>query len=163
MAFPRIEIYPRAHQPLSGDEDLVVSQGGVLRKTSTDSIAALAGGSGGVSALSGCVRAPIGSGTFTAGTPVGINSSTGSVVACDASISATFPCIGIWTADGYIRANGVEAIAGFAAGALLYVAVGGGLTVTEPVNSGQTSQPVAKVLAGGVSMFVFGGGLQVSH
>lgn len=42
MAFPRIEIYSRAHQPLSGDEDMVVSQGGVLRKTNAQSIAALA-------------------------------------------------------------------------------------------------------------------------
>jgi hypothetical protein len=42
MAFPRIEIYSRAHQPLSGDEDMVVSQGGVLRKTDAQSIADLA-------------------------------------------------------------------------------------------------------------------------
>ena len=42
MAFPRIEIYPRAHQPLVGDEDMVVSQGGVLRKTNAQSIANLA-------------------------------------------------------------------------------------------------------------------------
>lgn len=42
MAFPRIEIYPRAHQPLVGDEDMVVSQGGVLRKTDAQSIADLA-------------------------------------------------------------------------------------------------------------------------
>ena len=41
MAFPRIEIYPRA-RPLEGDEDLVVSQGGVLRKASTQEIADLA-------------------------------------------------------------------------------------------------------------------------
>ena len=41
MAFPRIEIYARA-RPLEGDEDLVVSQGGVLRKTSTQEIADLA-------------------------------------------------------------------------------------------------------------------------
>lgn len=43
MAFPRIEIYPRS-RPLVGDEDLVVSQGGVLRKTSTQEIADLADG-----------------------------------------------------------------------------------------------------------------------
>jgi hypothetical protein len=41
MAFPRIEIYPRS-RPLEGDEDLVISQGGVLRKTSTQEIADLA-------------------------------------------------------------------------------------------------------------------------
>ena len=51
MAFPRIEIYPRARQPLEGDEDLVVSQGGVLRKTSTQSIADLS--TGGVVELAG--------------------------------------------------------------------------------------------------------------
>jgi len=42
MAFPRIEIYPRAHQPLVGDEDMVISQGGVLRKTNAQSVADLA-------------------------------------------------------------------------------------------------------------------------
>lgn len=41
MAFPRIEIYPRSRL-LEGDEDLVISQGGVLRKTSTQEIADLA-------------------------------------------------------------------------------------------------------------------------
>lgn len=43
MAFPRIEIYPRSRS-LEGDEDLVISQGGVLRKTSTQEIADLAEG-----------------------------------------------------------------------------------------------------------------------
>lgn len=42
MAFPRIEIFPRAKEPLTGDEDLLVSQDGVTRKTSTQSIAAVA-------------------------------------------------------------------------------------------------------------------------
>lgn len=119
-------------------------------------------GGGAITPLSGSVQPPAGAGPFAAGTPVGIDAA-GAMVACDADLPATFPCVGIWSADDFVRVAGVEAITGFAAGALLYVASGGGLTATEPTGAGQVSQPVAKVLAGGASMFVIPGGLQVEH
>ena len=84
MAFPRIEIYARA-RALTGDEDLVVSQGGVLRKASTDAIAALAGGGGGgdgTTTFGGTASA------LAVGTPVGLGPS-GALVECKASNGST--------------------------------------------------------------------------
>jgi hypothetical protein len=118
-------------------------------------------GGGAITALAGSVQPPAGSGPFAAGTPVGISTATGALVACDALLPATFPCIGIWTADSFIRIGGVEAIAGHAAGSLLYVGQGGGLTATRPSTPGAIAQLVASGLAGGASIFVVPGGLQV--
>ncbi len=149
-------------------------------------------GGGAITPLSGSVQPPAGAGPFAAGTPVGISTATGAVVACDALNPATFPCIGIWTTDDFIRIGGVEvngqrvtnvgapsagsdaatkqyvdsqvgggAISGYAAGALLYVAEGGGLTATRPATPGAVAQQVASGLAGGASIFVVPGGLQV--
>jgi hypothetical protein len=119
------------------------------------------GGGGGVTALSGSVLPPDGAGPFTPGTPVGISTATGALVACNALLPATFPCIGIWSVDDFIRISGVEAISGYTAGALLYVAEGGGLSETRPTTAGAVAQLVGSGLVGGTSIFVTPGGLQV--
>lgn len=118
-------------------------------------------GGGAITPLSGSVQPPAGAGPFTAGTPVGVSTSTGAIVACDALIPSTFPCIGLWTADDFIRIGGVEPLAGFTPGALLYVAEGGGLTATPPATKGAVQQQVASALAGGTTVFVVPGGLQM--
>jgi len=139
MAFPRIEIYPRAHQPLSGDEDLVVSQGGVLRKTSTDSIAALAtggGGGDGTTTFGGAASA------LPAGTSVGIGPS-GALIECKASDGMSMPSFVGFLLDpttNKVQTQGLFITSGLTPGASYFVGNSGGITLTAPTASGYAVQ-----------------------
>jgi len=140
MAFPRIEIYARA-RALTGDEDVVVSQGGVLRKASTGAIAALAGGGGG------------GDGTTTfggtasglaVGTPVGIGPS-GALVACKASDGMSMPSfIGFLLdpATNKVQTETLFTTSGLIAGTSYFVGNAGGITTTPPTTSGYAVQRI---------------------
>jgi len=140
MAFPRIEIYPRA-RPLTGDEDLVISQGGVLRKTSTDSIAALAGGGGGgdgTTTFGGTAS------TLAAGTAVGIGPS-GALIECKASDGASMPSfIGFLLdpATNKVQTETIYTTSGLTAGSSYFVAASGGITTTAPATAGYAVQRV---------------------
>lgn len=141
MAFPRIEIYPRAQQPLSGEEDLVVSQGGVLRKTSTDSIAALAGGGGGgdgTTTFGGTAS------TLAVGTAVGIGPS-GALIECKASDGASMPSfIGFLLnpATNKVQTETIYTTSGLTAGSSYFVGNSGGITTTAPVSAGYAVQRI---------------------
>jgi hypothetical protein len=141
MAFPRIEIYPRAHQPLSGEEDIVVSQGGVLRKTNTDSIAALAGGGGGgdgTTTFGGTAS------TLAVGTAVGIGPS-GALIECKASDGASMPSfIGFLLnpATNKVQTETIYTTSGLTAGSSYFVGNSGGITTTAPVSAGYAVQRI---------------------
>jgi hypothetical protein len=126
MAFPRIEIYPRAQQPLRGDEDFVVSQGGVLRKTSTASVAVLA--QVGVTPFGGTpVSLPV-------GTAVGVGP-TGALIECKASDGINMPSfVGFFldSPTNDVRTQGIYTIPGLTAGASYFIADDGGITNTAP-------------------------------
>ena len=141
MAFPRIEIYARAREPLTGQEDLVVSQGGVLRKTNTQSIAALATGGGG------------GDGTTTfggtasvlpVGTAVGIGPS-GALIACKASDGASMPQLVGFLLDpatNKVQTSSLFTTTGLTAGASYFVGNSGGVTATAPTSAGYAVQRI---------------------
>ena len=141
MAFPRIEIYPRAQQPLSGEEDLVVSQGGVLRKTSTDSIAALAGGGGGgdgTTTFGGTAS------TLGVGTAVGIGPS-GALVECKASDGASMPSfIGFLLnpTTNKVQTETIYTTSGLSAGSSYFVGNSGGITTVPPTSAGYAVQRI---------------------
>jgi hypothetical protein len=141
MAFPRIEIYARARQPLSGDEDLVVSQGGVLRKTSTQSIADLAtsgGGGDGTTTFGGTAS------TLAVGTPVGIGPS-GALIECKASDGMSMPSfIGFLLdpATNKVQTESLFTTSGLTAGASYFVGNSGGITTTAPTTSGYAVQRI---------------------
>jgi hypothetical protein len=141
MAFPRIEIYPRAQQPLSGDEDIVVSQGGVLRKTNTDSIAALAGGGGGgdgTTTFGGTAS------TLAVGTAVGIGPS-GALIECKASDGINMPSfIGFLLnpATNKVQTETIYTTSGLSAGSSYFVGNSGGITTTAPVSAGYAVQRI---------------------
>jgi hypothetical protein len=140
MAFPRIEIYARA-RALTGDEDLVVSQGGVLRKASTGDIAALAGGGGGgdgTTTFGGTASA------LAVGTPVGIGPS-GALVECKASNGMSMPSfIGFLLdpATNKVQTETLFTTSGLTAGASYFVGNSGGITTTAPTTSGYAVQRI---------------------
>jgi hypothetical protein len=140
MAFPRIEIYARA-RALTGDEDLVVSQGGVLRKASTGAIAALAGGGGGgdgTTTFGGTASA------LAVGTPVGIGPS-GALVECKASDGMSMPSfIGFLLdpATNKVQTETLFTTSGLTAGASYFVGNSGGITTTAPTTSGYAVQRI---------------------
>ena len=139
MAFPRIEIYARA-RALTGDEDLVVSQGGVLRKASTGAIAALAGGGGGdgTTTFDGTASA------LAVGTPVGIGPS-GALVECEASDGMSMPSfIGFLLdpATNKVQTQSVFTTSGLTPGASYFVGNSGSITDTAPTTSGYAVQRV---------------------
>jgi len=139
MAFPRIEIYARA-RALTGDEDLVVSQGGVLRKASTGAIAALAGGGGGdgTTTFDGTASA------LAVGTPVGIGLS-GALVECKASDGMSMPSfIGFLLdpATNKVQTQSVFTTSGLTPGASYFVGNSGSITDTAPTTSGYAVQRV---------------------
>jgi hypothetical protein len=140
MAFPRIEIYARARQPLSGEEDLVVSQGGVLRKTSTQSIADLAGGGGGdgTTTFGGTAS------TLPVGTAVGIGPS-GTLVECKASDGMSMPSFIGFLLDpstNKVQTESLFTTSGLTAGASYFVGNSGGITTTAPTTSGYAVQRI---------------------
>ncbi len=107
---------------------------------------------GGPAADGGVVDAPPGSGPFAAGTPVVI--SGGLAIACDAGSASFMPSVGIWTADGRIRTDGlITGLAGLTVNVPYYVAVGGGLTDTAPEAPNTVQQRVGTSV-GANSLFV---------
>ena len=140
MAFPRIEIYARA-RALTGDEDVVVSQGGVLRKASTGAIAALAGGGGGgdgTTTFGGTAS------TLAVGTPVGIGPS-GALVACKASDGMSMPSfIGFLLdpATNKVQTETLFTTSGLIAGTSYFVGNSGSITTTAPTTSGYAVQRI---------------------
>ena len=141
MAFPRIEIYPRARQPLEGDEDLVVSQGGVLRKTSTQSIADLAGGGGGgdgTTTFGGTASA------LAVGTPVGIGPS-GTLIECKAEDGMSMPYFVGFLLDpatNKVQTSSLFTTTGLTAGSSYYIGSTGGITATAPTSAGYAIQRI---------------------
>ena len=140
MAFPRIEIYARA-RALTGDEDLVVSQGGVLRKASTGAIAALAGGGGGgdgTTTFGGTASA------LAVGTPVGIGPS-GALVECKASDGMSMPSFIGFLLDpstNKVQTESLFTTSGLTAGASYFVGNSGSITTTAPTTSGYAVQRI---------------------
>jgi hypothetical protein len=140
MAFPRIEIYARA-RALTGDEDVVVSQGGVLRKASTGAIAALAGGGGGgdgTTTFGGTAS------TLAVGTPVGIGPS-GALIECKASDGMSMPSFIGFLLDpttNKVQTETLFTTSGLTAGASYFVGNAGGITTTAPTTSGYAVQRI---------------------
>jgi hypothetical protein len=140
MAFPRIEIYARA-RALTGDEDVVVSQGGVLRKASTGAIAALAGGGGGgdgTTTFGGTASA------LAVGTPVGIGPS-GALIECKASDGMSMPSFIGFLLDpvtNKVQTESLFVTTGLTAGASYFVGNSGGVTTTPPTTSGYAVQRI---------------------
>ena len=140
MAFPRIEIYARA-RALTGDEDLVVSQGGVLRKASTGAIAALAGGGGGGDGTTTFGRT---ASALAVGTPVGIGPS-GALIECKALNGMSMPSfIGFLLdpATNKVQTETLFTTSGLTAGASYFVGNSGGITTTAPTTSGYAVQRI---------------------
>jgi hypothetical protein len=142
MAFPRIEIYARA-QPLTGEEDFVVSQGGVLRKTSTASVVELT--NVGVTQFLGVpsIIAPK--------TPVAIGTA-GTLVPARADTPTTnLPFVGffIGNSTNEVRTSGLwtDLTASFIPGATYYVGLSGGITETPPGSVGVGVQVVGRAVS----------------
>jgi len=141
MAFPRIEIYARAREPLTGDEDFVVSQGGVLRKTSTKSVAILA--KAGIVPFSGAVS------TLPVGTAVGVGP-TGALIECKASDGAAMPSfVGFFldSSTNDVRTQGIYTTTGLTAGSSYFIADDGGITVTAPTTLNYAIQRVGVAIS----------------
>jgi hypothetical protein len=142
MAFPRIEIYPRA-QPLTGDEDFVISQGGVLRKTSTASVVDLT--NVGVTQFLGVPA------VIEPKTPVAIGPSGTLIPADAANPSNALPFVGffIGNSTNEVRTSGLwtDLTASFTPGATYYVGIGGGITATAPSNPGAGVQVVGRAVS----------------
>ena len=157
MAFPRIEIYARA-RPLTGDEDMVVSQGGVLRKASVDQIADYIGTSGGGS---GTGTIPVWgdvSGLST-GDCVAVGSA-GTLVKASNNDATRMPCVGVFKASSGLDPAVIVALGrdtvftGLSTGVQYYVGVNGALTATAPTTSGTISQRICKGSNTATSAFV---------
>jgi len=155
MAFPRIEIYARA-RALTGDEDLVVSQGGVLRKASTQAIADLAAaGSGG----SGTVPVWGDVSGFVNGDCLAVGSA-GTLVKASNNDATRMPCIGVFKAAAGVNPASIvvtgrdTVFSGLTAGVQYYVGVNGALTATAPATSGTISQRICKGSNTATSAFV---------
>ncbi len=142
MAFPRIEIYARA-QPLTGEEDFVVSQGGVLRKTSTASVVELT--NVGVTQFLGVpsIIAPK--------TPVAIGPAGTLVPARADTPSTNLPFVGFFIGNltNEVRTSGLwtDLEASFTPGATYYVGVSGGITATPPGSVGVGVQVVGRAVS----------------
>lgn len=80
-----------------------------------------------------------------AGTPVA--QSGDGIVAADAGDATKMPCIGFYAGSGtnLVKSSGsIDGLSGLTVDALYYVAVGGGLTTTEPANPTEIVQLVGK-------------------
>ena len=80
-----------------------------------------------------------------AGTPVA--QAGDGLVAANAGDPAKMPCIGFYAGSGtnLVKSSGtIDGLTGIVVDALYYVAVGGGLTTSEPVNPGEVVQLVGK-------------------
>jgi hypothetical protein len=142
MAFPRIEIYPRAH-PLTGEEDFVISQGGVLRKTSTASVVDLT--NVGVTQFLGTPE------TIEPKTPVAIGADGRLVAARASDPTNRLPFVGffIGNSTNEVRTSGLwtDLTAAFTPGATYYVGLSGGITLTPPATPGAGVQVVGRAVS----------------
>jgi hypothetical protein len=142
MAFPRIEIYARA-APLTGEEDFVVSQGGVLRKTSTASVVELT--NVGVTQFLGVPA------IITPKTPVAISSSGELVPARADNPTNALPFVGffIGNSTNEVRTSGLwtDLTAAFVPGATYYVGLTGDITLTPPTTLGSGVQVVGRAVS----------------
>lgn len=142
MAFPRIEIYPRA-APLTGEEDFVISQGGVLRKTSTASVVDLTN---------------VGVTQFL-GTPEVIDPKTPVAIGADGRLTPArasdpinrLPFVGffIGNSTNEVRTSGLwtDLTAAFTPGASYYVGLNGGITAVAPSTPGAGVQVVGRAVS----------------
>jgi hypothetical protein len=143
MAYPKLEIYPRANA-LTGTEDVLISQGRVNKKVSTQAIADLAAPTG-----------TIGNGTVPTWGPLTgfangdlLAISGGVLVKASNSDPAKMPCIGIFEeATGElpasIRTSGRSTVlSSLVADTQYFVGVNGALTTTAPSASGTVSQRI---------------------
>lgn len=142
MAFPRIEIYPRA-APLTGEEDFVVSQGGVLRKTSTASVVDLT--NVGVTQFLGVPA------VITPKTPVAIGPLGTLIPARADDPTNALPFVGffIGNSTNEVRTSGLwtDLTAPFTAGATYYVGLSGGYTTTAPSTPGAGVQVIGRAVS----------------
>ena len=142
MAFPRIEIYQRA-APLTGDEDLVVSQGGVLRKTSTGSVVDLT--NVGVTQFLGTPEA------IAPKTPVAIGPLGTLIPSQSSDPTNALPFVGffIGNSTNEVRTSGLwtDLTATFVPGATYYVGLSGGITLTAPSFPGAGVQVVGRAVS----------------
>ena len=142
MAFPRIEIYPRA-APLTGEEDFVVSQGGVLRKTSTASVVELT--NVGVTQFLGVPAA------ITPKTPVAIGPSGTLIPALASDPTNALPFVGFFIGNSTndVRTSGLwtDLTASFTPGATYYVGISGGITTTAPSTPGAGVQGIGRAVS----------------
>lgn len=82
---------------------------------------------------------------IAAGTPVA--QSGDGLVAADAGDPAKMPCIGFYSGSStnLVKSSGtIDGLSGITVDALYYVAVGGGLTTTEPSDPGEIVQLIGK-------------------
>lgn len=145
MAYPKLEIYPRA-KTLDGTEDVLISQGKINKKVSTQAIADLAAAMG--TAGSGTVPTWGDVSAFSDGDLLAIDG--GVLVKASNNDAAKMPCIGVFeegtdpmTDPDVIRTTGRGIVfTGLAADIQYYVGVNGALTATPPSTSGTISQRV---------------------
>jgi len=156
MAYPKLEIYPRA-KALDGTEDVLISQGKINKKVSTQAIADLASSAGGAGNGTVGVWGTVSS--FVTGDLLAVSPS-GTLVVADAGDAAKMPCVGVFIAasggdPAVIRTvgRGTTGFSGLTTGSTYYVAVGGGSTTTAPTTPGTISQRVFKA-TGATSAFV---------
>ena len=146
MAYPKLEIYPRAG-PLTGSEDVLISQGKVNKKVSTQAIADLAAS---MSALGDGTVPAWGVLTGFAANDVLAIGPTGALVKASNNNANAMPAIGLFVpADpgaglgAAIRVAGRSVtLSGLTAGTTYYVGLNGALTATAPSASGTVSQRV---------------------
>jgi hypothetical protein len=148
MAYPKLEIYPRAG-PLTGSEDVLISQGRVNRKVSTQAIADLAAS---MSALGDGTVPGWGVLTGFAANDVLAIGPTGALVKASNTSANTMPAIGLFvpadvgagTAAAIRVAGRSVTLSGLTTGTTYYVGVNGALTTTPPTASGTIAQRVFK-------------------
>lgn len=144
MAYPKLEIYPRANA-LTGTEDVLISQGRVNKKVSTQAIADLAASTGTLGSGTVPTWGPVN--TFVDGDLLAIDA-TGTLVKASNASASTMPCIGIFEeavgeTPAAIRTSGRGTIfSGLTANTQYFVGTGGALTATAPTAPGTISQRV---------------------
>ena len=143
MAYPKLEIYPRANA-LTGTEDVLISQGRVNKKVSTQAIADLAASTGTLG--SGTVPVWGDVSAFVDGDLLAIDG--GLLVKASNASASTMPCIGIFEeavgeTPAALRTSGRGTIfSGLTADVQYFVGTGGALTATAPTAPGTISQRV---------------------
>ena len=143
MAYPKLEIYPRANA-LTGTEDVLISQGRVNKKVSTQAIADLAAPTGSIG--SGTVPVWGDVSAFVNGDLLAIDN--GVLVKASNNDPAQMPCVGIFEAavgevSAALRTSGRSTVlSGLAKDTQYFVGLNGALTTTAPSASGTVSQRI---------------------